>query len=47
MNPLVASNGIQTPTLVVAAGERAGIRSLEFFASNIRNPNTRVLMRTP
>jgi|GEM_PF-2059375 hypothetical protein len=41
MNQLVASNGIQTPTLVVAARERAGIRFLEFFASNIRNPNTR------
>jgi hypothetical protein len=29
------------PALVIAAGERAGIRFLEFFASNIRNPNTR------
>ncbi|OTP67690.1 tyrosine-type recombinase/integrase [Caballeronia sordidicola] len=29
------------PTLVTEAGERAGIRFLEFFASNIRNPNTR------
>ncbi|AMM18656.1 integrase (plasmid) [Burkholderia sp. PAMC 28687] len=29
------------PTLVVQAGERAGIRFLEFFAANIRNPNTR------
>jgi site-specific recombinase XerD len=29
------------PTLVISAGERAGIRFLEFFASNIRNPNTR------
>jgi site-specific recombinase XerD len=29
------------PTLVVRAGERAGIRFLEFFAANIRNPNTR------
>lgn len=41
MNLLVASNGIQAPTLVVAAGERAGIRFLEFFASAIRNPHTR------
>src|SRR5258708_1924688 len=29
------------PTLVTAAGERAGIRFLEFFASAIRNPHTR------
>jgi hypothetical protein len=29
------------PALVAAAGERAGMRSLEFFASNTRNPHTR------
>jgi hypothetical protein len=29
------------PALVDAAGERAGIRFLEFFASAIRNPHTR------
>ncbi|WP_429364438.1 tyrosine-type recombinase/integrase [Paraburkholderia sp. GAS32] len=29
------------PTLVVSAGERAGVRFLEFFASAIRNPHTR------
>jgi len=29
------------PTLVINAGERAGIRFLEFFALTIRNPNTR------
>ena len=29
------------PALVAAAGERAGIRFLEFFASTIRNPHTR------
>ena len=29
------------PELVAAAGERAGIRFLEFFAANIRNPHTR------
>jgi site-specific recombinase XerC len=29
------------PALVVAAGERAGMRFLEFFAANIRNPHTR------
>lgn len=35
----VASPGL--PVLVAAAGERAGIRFLEFFASNIRNQHTR------
>lgn len=30
-----------TPSLVLAAGERAGVRFLEFFASAIRNPHTR------
>ena len=29
------------PALVTSAGDRAGIRFLEFFASAIRNPNTR------
>jgi hypothetical protein len=29
------------PWLVVSAGERAGVRFLEFFASAIRNPHTR------
>jgi site-specific recombinase XerD len=29
------------PVLVMSAGERAGIRFLEFFASAIRNPHTR------
>jgi Phage integrase, N-terminal SAM-like domain len=29
------------PALVMRAGERAGIRFLEFFASTIRNPHTR------
>jgi site-specific recombinase XerC len=32
---------INTPALVVAAGERAGVRFLEFFASAICNPHTR------
>ncbi|SOE65330.1 Site-specific recombinase XerD [Burkholderia sp. OK233] len=41
MNPLVSLNGVSAPTLVVAAGERAGVRFLEFFASAIRNPHTR------
>ena len=34
------------PTLVAAAGERARHRFLEFFAANIRNPNTRVAYYT-
>jgi site-specific recombinase XerD len=29
------------PTIVIAAGERGAYRFLDFFASNIRNPNTR------
>jgi site-specific recombinase XerC len=37
--PIVASSPL--PALVAAAGERASIRFLEFFAANIRNPHTR------
>jgi hypothetical protein len=33
--------GVAVPALVVAIGERAGVRFLEFFASAIRNPHTR------
>ena len=29
------------PALAAAAGERASVRFLEFFAANIRNPHTR------
>ena len=29
------------PALIAAAGERAGMRFLEFFSANIRNPHTR------
>ena len=29
------------PMLIAAAGERASLRFLEFFAANIRNPHTR------
>jgi hypothetical protein len=29
------------PALVAASGDRAGIRFLEFFAAQIRNPHTR------
>jgi site-specific recombinase XerC len=41
MSQPVALDTIPTPALVVAAGDRAGIRFLEFFASAIRNPHTR------
>jgi site-specific recombinase XerD len=41
VNPLVALEAISMPVLVRAAGERAGICFLEFFASAIRNPHTR------
>ena len=41
MNQLATLNGVPTPALVTAAGERAGVRFLEFFASAIRNPHTR------
>jgi site-specific recombinase XerD len=42
MNQLVAlSAPAALPMLVTATGDRAGLRFLEFFASNIRNPNTR------
>src|ERR1700680_1184946 len=29
------------PALIAAAGDRASLRFLEFFAANIRNPHTR------
>ena len=41
MNQLVPITSAALPTLVAAAGERASIRFLEFFAANIRNPHTR------
>lgn len=42
MNDLVLSSGsIRVPVLVSHAGERAGMRFLELFTANIRNPNTR------
>lgn len=40
MNALVQSSP-QLPALVSAAGERAQVRFLEFFAASIRNPHTR------
>jgi class 3 adenylate cyclase/site-specific recombinase XerC len=41
MNQLVPITTPRVPELVAAAGARAGIRFLEFFAANIRNPHTR------
>jgi site-specific recombinase XerD len=41
MNQLVAFNIASVPVLVTAAGERASVRFVEFFASAIRNPHTR------
>ncbi|WP_174246376.1 tyrosine-type recombinase/integrase [Burkholderia sp. L27(2015)] len=38
---LTVPAGAAMPVLVAAAGDQAGVRFLEFFASNIRNPNTR------
>lgn len=41
MNQVVVVASDHLPALVAAAGDRAGIRFLEFFAAAIRNPNTR------
>jgi len=41
VNQLVPITSSTLPALVAAAGERAGMRFLEFFAANIRNPHTR------
>jgi site-specific recombinase XerD len=41
MNQLAPSASPTLPALVTAAGERASMRFLEFFAANIRNPHTR------
>jgi site-specific recombinase XerD len=38
---LPSANQPVVPALIAAAGDRAGLRFLEFFAANIRNPNTR------
>ncbi len=43
MNQLVPIASPTIPVLVAAAGDRARIRFLEFFAANIRNPHTRRL----
>lgn len=36
-----AGGGIEVPALVAGSGKGAGVRFLEFFTVNIRNPNTR------
>lgn len=41
MTQLVSLPSTALPALVSAAGDRAALRFLEFFAANIRNPNTR------
>src|SRR6202049_4098740 len=41
MNQLIPISSPALPALVAVAGERASMRSLEFFAANIRNPHTR------
>ena len=42
MSALLAPAGLAAvPAIVASAGERAGVRFLEFFASAIRNPHTR------
>ena len=41
MTALATVGSPTLPAIVTAAGERAGIRFLEFFASTIRNPHTR------
>src|ERR1022692_3912842 len=38
---LVAGGAAGVPAVVLAAGEKAGLRFLEFFTANIRNTNTR------
>jgi site-specific recombinase XerD len=39
--PTGSGGGVVLPALIVAAGERASRRFLEFFTADIRNPNTR------
>ena len=41
MTQLVTLPTPSLPVLIAAAGDRAQLRFLEFFASNIRNPHTR------
>ena len=41
MNSLSTLSAPMLPSLVAATGERAGVRFLEFFTAQIRNPHTR------
>jgi site-specific recombinase XerD len=41
VNQLVPITASPLPALISAAGDRAGLRFMEFFAANIRNPHTR------
>jgi site-specific recombinase XerC len=38
----VSRSSVSLPTLIAAAGDRARMRFLEFFAAQIRNPHTRL-----
>jgi site-specific recombinase XerD len=38
---VTGNQALAVPALIAAAGDRAGMRFLEFFAANIRNPHTR------
>jgi site-specific recombinase XerD len=38
---LIPTGGPVLPAMVTAAGEKAAVRFVDFFTSNIRNPNTR------
>ena len=41
MNLKLHEGALHLPALVSSTGERAAVRFLDFFTSNIRNPNTR------
>src|SRR3954471_2626147 len=41
MTQLVTLAAAKPPTLIIAAGDRAAYRFLEFFTAQIRNPHTR------
>jgi len=41
MTQLIPISSPALPKLVARAGERASMRFLEFFTTNIRNPHTR------
>jgi len=41
LRPVLRASPTLPALVAAAAGERAGMRFLEFFAANIRNPHTR------